>query len=129
MNQREINADTESFATALKYVLRQDPDVILLGEMRDLETIAAALTIAETGHLVFATLHTNSAFEAVNRIVDSSPRPARSSPSSPSSWKAGRSSSSPASAAGDGPSLQEMLVCTPAVKAVIREGKTHQLYT
>src|SRR5262245_5760471 len=70
VNQREVGADTNSFATALKYVLRQDPDIILVGEMRDLETIQAAVTIAETGHLVFATLHTNSAAEAVNRIVD-----------------------------------------------------------
>src|SRR5262245_18080165 len=70
VNQREVGADTESFPKALKYVLRQDPDVILIGEMRDLETIEAALTIAETGHLVFGTLHTNSTYEAVNRIVD-----------------------------------------------------------
>ena len=70
VNQREVGADTKSFAAALKYVLRQDPDVILVGEMRDLETIAAALTIAETGHLVLATLHTNSAAESINRIVD-----------------------------------------------------------
>jgi twitching motility protein PilT len=70
VNQREIGVDTNSFATALRAALRQDPDVILVGEMRDRETFAAALTIAETGHLVFATLHTNSTFEAVNRIVD-----------------------------------------------------------
>ena len=70
VNQREVNSDTHSFADALKYVLRQDPDVILIGEMRDRETIAAALTIAETGHLALATLHTNSTFESINRIVD-----------------------------------------------------------
>src|SRR5512136_1362061 len=70
VNQREVGADTKSFKKALKYILRQDPDVVLIGEMRDLETIEAALTIAETGHLVFATLHTNSTYEAVNRIVD-----------------------------------------------------------
>ena len=70
VNQREIGTDTKSFATALKYALREDPDVILVGEMRDLETIAAALTIAETGHLVLATLHTNSAAESINRIID-----------------------------------------------------------
>ncbi len=70
INQREIGADTKSFATALKYVLRQDPDVILVGEMRDIETIEAALTIAETGHLVFATLHTPDAVQAINRIID-----------------------------------------------------------
>ena len=70
VNQREVNSDTKSFPDALKYVLRQDPDVILIGEMRDRETIAAALTIAETGHLALATLHTNSTFETINRIVD-----------------------------------------------------------
>ena len=70
VNQREVGTDTKSFATALKYALREDPDVILVGEMRDLETIAAALTIAETGHLVLATLHTNSAAESINRIID-----------------------------------------------------------
>ncbi|MEO7821977.1 MAG: PilT/PilU family type 4a pilus ATPase, partial [Gemmatimonadaceae bacterium] len=70
VNQREIGSDTKSFANALKYALREDPDTILVGEMRDLETIQAALTIAETGHLAFATLHTNSAAEAINRIID-----------------------------------------------------------
>ena len=70
VNQREVGTDTESFKIALKYVLRQDPDVVLVGEMRDLETIEAALTISETGHLVFATLHTNSAISTINRIID-----------------------------------------------------------
>jgi twitching motility protein PilT len=70
VNQREVGADTTSFKAALKYVLRQDPDVVLVGEMRDLETIEAALTIAETGHLVFATLHTNSCAQTINRVVD-----------------------------------------------------------
>jgi twitching motility protein PilT len=70
VNQREIGTDTKTFAAALKYALREDPDVILVGEMRDLETVAAALTIAETGHLVLATLHTNSAAESINRIID-----------------------------------------------------------
>ena len=70
INQREVNADTKSFAASLKHVLRQDPDVILIGEMRDPETIAAALTVAETGHLAFATLHTNDAVQTINRIVD-----------------------------------------------------------
>ncbi|NUM56820.1 MAG: type IV pilus twitching motility protein PilT [Candidatus Hydrogenedentes bacterium] len=70
INQREVNADTKSFAAALKRVLRQDPDVILIGEMRDQETIAAAITVAETGHLAFATLHTNDALQTINRIVD-----------------------------------------------------------
>lgn len=70
VNQREVGTDTEGFKTALKYILRQDPDVVLVGEMRDLETIEAALTISETGHLVFATLHTNSAISSINRIID-----------------------------------------------------------
>ena len=70
VNQREIGADTMSFTKALKYVLRQDPDVILIGEMRDIETIAAALIISETGHLTFATLHTNSAAQTINRVID-----------------------------------------------------------
>jgi twitching motility protein PilT len=70
VNQREVGADTSSFKNALKYILRQDPDVVLIGEMRDLETIEAALTVAETGHLCFATLHTNSAVQTINRIVD-----------------------------------------------------------
>src|SRR5512138_2703955 len=70
VNQREVGADTKSFGHALKYALRQDPDVVLVGEMRDLETIHAGITIAETGHLAFATLHTNSAAETVNRIID-----------------------------------------------------------
>ena len=70
VNQRELDADTKSFPNALKYILRQDPDVVLIGEMRDLETITSALTIAETGHLAFATLHTNSCVQTINRIVD-----------------------------------------------------------
>src|SRR5262249_11034822 len=70
VNQREVGADTASFKDALKYALRQDPDVVLIGEMRTLETVEAALTIAETGHLVFATLHTNSAVSSINRIID-----------------------------------------------------------
>src|SRR5262249_21107862 len=70
VNQREIGADTRSFKTALKYILRQDPDVVLVGEMRDLETIEAALVIAETGHICFATLHTNGAVQTINRILD-----------------------------------------------------------
>ncbi|HET6465770.1 MAG TPA: PilT/PilU family type 4a pilus ATPase, partial [Nitrospiria bacterium] len=70
VNQREVNSDTKSFKSALKYILRQDPDVVLVGEMRDLETIEAALTIAETGHLTLATLHTNSCAQTINRIID-----------------------------------------------------------
>ncbi len=78
VNQRELGSDAHSFKEALKYVLRQDPDVVLIGEMRDLETMEAALTIAETGHLVFATLHTNSAAQSINRIIDVFPPHQRS---------------------------------------------------
>src|SRR5690606_6779494 len=70
VNQREVGADSQSFKRALKYILRQDPDVVLIGELRDLETIEAALTIAETGHMAFATLHTNGAIQSINRIID-----------------------------------------------------------
>jgi len=132
VNQREIGADTGSFPKALKYVLRQDPDIILIGEMRDLETIEAALTIAETGHLVLATLHTNSTYEAVNRIVDVFPAEQQRQIHTqlaftllgvvtqqlvPRSFEAGRTM------------VAEVLVCTPAIRAVIREGKTHQIYS
>ena len=132
VHQREINSDTTTFATALKYVLRQDPDVILIGEMRDLETIAAALTIAETGHLVLATLHTNSAYESINRVVDAFPASQQQQVLSqlafvlegvvtqqliPRLKSAGRVM------------VPEVLICTPAVRAVIRERKTHQIYS
>jgi twitching motility protein PilT len=70
VNQREVFADTHSFAQSLKHVLRQDPDIVLIGEMRDLETIESSLVVAETGHLVFSTLHTNSAVQTINRIID-----------------------------------------------------------
>src|SRR5258707_2123020 len=132
VNQREVGTDTNAFPIALKYVLRQDPDVILIGEMRDLETIEAALTIAETGHLVFATLHTNSAYEAINRIVDVFPADQQKQILTqlaftlegvvtqqliPRSFGEGRVM------------CAEVLVCTPAIKAVVREGKTHQIYS
>jgi twitching motility protein PilT len=132
INQREINADTESFPKALKYVLRQDPDVIMLGEMRDLETISAALTIAETGHLVFATLHTNSAAEAVNRMVDVFPPMQQQQVLTQLAFVLEGVVAQQLSprAKGQGRVLiAEVLVCTPAVKATIREGKTHQIYT
>jgi twitching motility protein PilT len=132
VNQREINADTETFTTALKYVLRQDPDVIMLGEMRDLETIAAALTIAETGHLVFATLHTNSAYEAVSRVVDVFPPAQQQQILSQLAFVLEGVVAQqllPKSRGGGRVLVQEILVCTPAVKAIIREGKIHQLYT
>jgi twitching motility protein PilT len=132
VNQREVRADTHSFCDALKHVLRQDPDVILIGEMRDLETIAAALTIAETGHLTLATLHTNSTYESINRIVDVFPEHQQSQVLAqlaftlegvitqqllPKLGGAGRVLAS------------EVLVCTPAIKALIREKKVHQIYS
>jgi twitching motility protein PilT len=132
VNQREVNSDTKTFAEALKYVLRQDPDVILIGEMRDLETISAALTIAETGHLVFATLHTNSTFESINRIVDVFPSSQQRQVLSQLAFvlKGVITQQLIQRARGGGRiNVSELLMCTPAVSAVIREGKTHQIYT
>jgi twitching motility protein PilT len=132
VNQREVGSDTASFPTALKYVLRQDPDVILIGEMRDLETIEAALTIAETGHLVFATLHTNSTYEAVNRIVDVFPSDQQKQVLTQLAFtlEGVMTQQLIARSRGTGRIMcAEVLVCTPAIKAVIREGKTHQIYS
>jgi len=131
VNQREVGADTVSFPTALKYVLRQDPDVILIGEMRDLETIAAAVTIAETGHLVFATLHTNSTYEAVNRIVDVFPSDQQRQIHTQLAFVLeGVITQQLIPRRGGGRVMvAEVLVCTPAIKAVVRENKTHQIYS
>ena len=132
VNQREVNADTKSFPEALKYVLRQDPDVILIGEMRDLETIQAALTIAETGHLVFATLHTNSTFESINRIVDVFPASQHKQVLAQLAFvlKGVITQQLIVKRGGRGrTNVSEVLVCTPAISAVIREGKTHQIYS
>lgn len=132
INQREVNADTDSFPSALKYILRQDPDVILIGEMRDLETIASALTIAETGHLVFATLHTNSTYESVNRIVDVFPTNQQRQVLSQLAFvlKGVLTQQLLPRFSGRGRvNVSEVLVATPAVSAVIREHKIHQIYT
>jgi twitching motility protein PilT len=132
VSQREIGADTASFPTALKYVLRQDPDIILIGEMRDLETIEAALTIAETGHLVFATLHTNSAYEAVNRVVDVFPSDQQKQILTQLAFTLEGVLTQQLVPRSHGPGrimCAEILVCTPAIKAVIREAKTHQIYS
>ncbi len=132
VNQREVNADTKSFPEALKFVLRQDPDVILIGEMRDLETIQAALTIAETGHLVFATLHTNSTFESINRVVDVFPSNQQKQVLSQMAFvlKGVLTQQLIIRRGGSGRiNVSEVLVCTPAISAVIREGKTHQIYS
>jgi twitching motility protein PilT len=132
VNQREVGADTQSFSAGLKYALRQDPDVILIGEMRDLETISAALTIAETGHLVLATLHTNSAAESVNRIIDAFPAYQQSQIRAQLAFvlEGVVTQSLIPKARGQGRAVAaEVLVCTPAIRAVIREEKVHQVYS
>lgn len=132
VNQREVNSDTCTFGSALKYVLRQDPDVILIGEMRDFETVSAALTIAETGHLVLATLHTNSTFESVNRIVDVFPSEQQEQVMSQIAFvlEGVVTQQLIPRLRGTGRVLvSEVLICTPAVRAVIREGKIHQIYS
>jgi len=132
VNQREVGADTHSFPQALKYVLRQDPDVILVGEMRDLETIETAMRIAETAHLVLATLHTNSSYEAVSRIVDVFPPEQQRAVHSQLAFGMVGVVAQQLIPRSDGPGrvmCAEVLVCTPAVRAVIREGKTHQIYS
>ena len=132
VNQREVQADTHSFGNALKYVLRQDPDVILVGEMRDLETISAALTIAETGHLTLATLHTNSTYEAINRIVDVFPEHQQGQIVAQLAFvlEGVLTQQLMPRIGGRGRVLGcEVLICTPAVKALIREKKVHQIYS
>ena len=132
VNQREVGADTLSFHDALKHVLRQDPDVILLGEMRDRETMETALTIAETGHLAFATLHTNSAMESITRIVDAFPSDQHEALYSQLAFvlKGVVSQTLLAKAGSPGRAMaSECLICTPAISALIREGKIHQIYS
>ncbi len=132
VNQREVGEDTHSFASALKHVLRQDPDIILVGEMRDLETISVALTAAETGHLVFATLHTQDAAQTIDRVIDVFP---------PHQQQQVRVQLAGAlqgvvcqtlcrTADGRGRVVAtEVMVATPAIRNLIREGKTHQVYS
>lgn len=131
INQREVGSDTKSFANALKYVLRQDPDIILIGEMRDLETIQAALTAAETGHLVFATLHTQDAPQTIDRIIDVFP------PHQQQQIRIQLAGTLQGIVAqqllpnkdGNGRiAATEILVPTPGVRNMIREAKTHQIY-
>ena len=132
INQREVGADTKSFASALKYALREDPDVILIGEMRDLETIQAALTIAETGHLVFATLHTNSAAEAINRIIDVFPAHQQSQVRAQLAFVLEGIITQVLlpKVSGRGRAMAaEILVVTPAIRALIRDDKVHQIYS
>jgi twitching motility protein PilT len=132
VNQREVGQDTHSFAQALKHVLRQDPDVILVGEMRDLETISTALTAAETGHLVFATLHTQDAPQTIDRVIDVFP------PSQQQQIRVQLASTLQGvmtqqllpTADGQGRTVAvEVLVATPAVRNLIREAKVHQIYS
>ena len=132
VNQREVGTDTKSFSAALKYALREDPDVILVGEMRDLETIQAALTIAETGHLAFATLHTNSAAEAINRIIDVFPSHQQSQVRAQLSFvlEGIVTQTLLPKMVGRGRALAaEVLVVTPAIRALIRDDKVHQIYS
>lgn len=132
IRQREVGNDTRSFQTALKHMLRHDPDVILIGEMRDMESIAIALTAAETGHLVFSTLHTQTAPLAVNRIVDVFPESVRNyiRLQLADSLKAVVSQQLLPKIDGSGRvAAVEVLVTTPAVANMIREGHEHQLYT
>lgn len=132
VNQREVGTDTKSFSNALKYALREDPDVILIGEMRDLETIQAALTIAETGHLAFATLHTNSAAEAINRIIDVFPSHQQSQVRAQLAFvlEGIVTQTLVAKNGGKGRAMAaEILVVTPAIRAMIRDDKIHQIYS
>jgi len=132
INQREVGADTQSFTAALKYALRQDPDIVLIGEMRDLETISAALTIAETGHLVFATLHTNSAAESINRIVDAFPSHQQAQVRAQLAFvlEGVITQTLLPKAKGKGRvAATEVMIATPAIRAVIRDEKIHQIYS
>ncbi len=131
VNQREVGSDTQSFKDALKYVLRQDPDVVLIGEMRDLETIEAAITIAETGHLVFATLHTNSAISSINRIIDVFPPHQQSQIRAQLSFTLVAVMTQllvPRMNGGRVPAV-EVMVPNAAIKNLIREDKIHQIYS
>jgi len=132
VNQREVGSDTKSFQAALKYALRQDPDIVLIGEMRDLETIQAGLTIAETGHLAFATLHTNSAAEAVNRIIDVFPSHQQSQVRAQLAFclEGIITQTLLPKIGGRGRAMAaEILVVTPAIRALIRDDKIHQIYS
>jgi twitching motility protein PilT len=132
VNQREVGADTKSFKQALKYVLRQDPDVVLIGEMRDLETIEAALTVSETGHLAFGTLHTNSAVQTINRIVDVFPPHQQTQVRAQLSFvlEGILAQQLMPKASGTGRVLAlEVMVPNPAIRNLIREDKVHQIYS
>jgi len=132
VNQREIGADTQSFKKALKYILRQDPDVVLVGEMRDLETIEAALVISETGHLAFATLHTNSCVQSINRVVDVFPPHQQTQVRAQLSFvMEGVMTQAllPRAGAPGRVLALEVMVPNPAIRNLIREDKVHQIYS
>jgi twitching motility protein PilT len=131
VNQREVGTDTHSFAAALKHVLRQDPDVILVGELRDLESISVALTAAETGHLVFATLHTVDAAQSVDRIIDVFPahQQGQIRTQLAGSLQGVVSQTLLRRVNGGRVVATEVLKTTPAIGHLIREGKSHQIYS
>jgi twitching motility protein PilT len=132
VNQREVNADTMSFKAALRYVLRQDPDIVLIGEMRDLETIEAALTVSETGHLTLATLHTNSAVQTINRIIDVFPPHQQEQIRVQLSFvlEAILAQQLIPRKSGQGRTLGvELMVPNAAIRNLIREDKIHQIYS
>jgi twitching motility protein PilT len=132
VNQREIGSDTRNFGNALKHILRQDPDVVFIGEMRDLETMQAALTISETGLLVFATLHTNSSVQTINRIVDSFPSHQQPQVRAQLAFvlEAVIAQQLLPRADGLGRVLTcEVMIATPAIRNLIREDKIHQIYS
>ncbi len=132
VNQREVGEDTKSFKKALKYILRQDPDVVLIGEMRDLETTEAALTIAETGHLAFATLHTNSAVQTINRILDMFPPYQQGQVRAQLSFVLEAVLTQnllPRMGASGRVLISEVLIPNAAIRNLIREDKVHQIYS
>jgi twitching motility protein PilT len=132
VNQREIGRDSQSFKRALKYILRQDPDVVLVGEMRDIETIEAALSVAETGHLCFGTLHTNSAVQSINRIVDVFPSHQQSQVRAVLSFTLEGVISQcliPKAQGGGRVLCAEVMVPNAAIRNLIREDKLHQIYS
>ncbi len=132
VNQREVGTDTASFKDALRYALRQDPDVVLIGELRDLETIEAALTISETGHLVLGTLHTNSAVQSINRIIDAFPSHHQSQIRAQLSFvlQGVMTQTLVPNADGPGRSLAlEVMIPNAAIRNLIREDKVHQIYS
>jgi twitching motility protein PilT len=131
INQRELGEDTKSFSNALKSVLRQDPDVVLVGEMRDLETVAAAITTSETGHLVFATLHTNGCVQTINRVIDVFPphQQAQIRVQLAMNISSVISQTLLPKIGGGRAMAMEIMIATPAIRALIAEGKFNQIYS